>query len=218
MIREDGQSILEYSLIIAVLVLVIVSSIPSLRNSLLGVFNKTQQYLEGEIGEQEITLPETTQTVLGSNPLEITYNLAQLMIDYRKATGKNPPRLIWDNETNSWTNDDVAWETLLRWKYPDDEIDVEVWRRHNNVDGIIYSPHGNLISIEPHPDYQLQFNGTDGTAYTLQYHDRTGIGAILNISRSPEDQRWFAGMHDESGRYFEVPIDIESLQAFELDP
>ncbi len=90
-----------------------------------------------------------------------------------------------DNETNSWTNDDVAWETLLRWKYPDDEIDVEVWRRHNNVDGIIYSPHGNLISIEPHPDYQLQFNGTDGTNYTLQYHDRTGIGAILNITRSP---------------------------------
>lgn len=39
---ESGQTILEYALIIAVLVLVIIAAIPALRNSVTGVFTKVQ--------------------------------------------------------------------------------------------------------------------------------------------------------------------------------
>ncbi|MDD4663542.1 MAG: Flp family type IVb pilin [Caldisericia bacterium] len=37
--EESGQTILEYALIIAVLVLVVIAAIPSLRNAVSGVFN-----------------------------------------------------------------------------------------------------------------------------------------------------------------------------------
>ncbi|MDD4028732.1 MAG: Flp family type IVb pilin [Caldisericia bacterium] len=43
---ESGQTILEYALIIAVLVLVIIAAVPSLRNSVTGVFSKTQSGLD----------------------------------------------------------------------------------------------------------------------------------------------------------------------------
>jgi Flp pilus assembly pilin Flp len=43
--EESGQTILEYALIIAVLVLVIIAAIPALRNSVTGVFTKVQNTL-----------------------------------------------------------------------------------------------------------------------------------------------------------------------------
>lgn len=39
---ESGQTILEYALIVAVLVLVIIAAIPNLRAAVTSVFNKTQ--------------------------------------------------------------------------------------------------------------------------------------------------------------------------------
>lgn len=39
---ESGQTILEYALIIAVLVLVIIAAVPSLRGAVAGVFSKTE--------------------------------------------------------------------------------------------------------------------------------------------------------------------------------
>jgi len=44
---ESGQTILEYALIIAVLVLVIIAAIPNLRTAVLSVFTKAQTELEG---------------------------------------------------------------------------------------------------------------------------------------------------------------------------
>ena len=43
---ESGQTILEYALILAVLVLVIIAAIPNLRNAVLGVFTGVQTQLE----------------------------------------------------------------------------------------------------------------------------------------------------------------------------
>ena len=47
---ESGQTMLEYALIIAVLVLVIVAAIPNLRNAVLGVFGGVQEQLESAPG------------------------------------------------------------------------------------------------------------------------------------------------------------------------
>jgi len=43
--EESGQTILEYALIIAVLVLVIIAAIPSLRNAVSGVFTRAETEL-----------------------------------------------------------------------------------------------------------------------------------------------------------------------------
>ncbi len=43
---ESGQTILEYALIVAVLVLVIIAAIPQLRTAVTGVFTQTQQRLD----------------------------------------------------------------------------------------------------------------------------------------------------------------------------
>ena len=51
---EGGQTILEYALIIAVLVLVIIAAIPNLRTAVLSVFTSTQ--------EQLVPPPETPTT------------------------------------------------------------------------------------------------------------------------------------------------------------
>ncbi len=42
---ESGQTILEYALIIAVLILLIIAAIPDLRNAVLGVFTRTETHL-----------------------------------------------------------------------------------------------------------------------------------------------------------------------------
>jgi len=44
--EESGQTILEYALIIAVLVLVVLAAIPSLRDAVTGVFTKVETELE----------------------------------------------------------------------------------------------------------------------------------------------------------------------------
>ncbi len=44
--EESGQTILEYSLIIAVLVLVVLAAIPTLRDAVAGVFNNVETELE----------------------------------------------------------------------------------------------------------------------------------------------------------------------------
>jgi Flp pilus assembly pilin Flp len=43
---ESGQTILEYALIIAVLVLVIIAAVPNLRESVTDVFTKTRSGLD----------------------------------------------------------------------------------------------------------------------------------------------------------------------------
>lgn len=54
---ESGQTILEYALIVAVLVLVIVAAIPNLRNAVLGVFGGVQTKLESAPGFVPPTTP-----------------------------------------------------------------------------------------------------------------------------------------------------------------
>ena len=44
--EESGQTILEYALIIAVLVLVIIAAIPTLRDAVTGVFTKVETGLD----------------------------------------------------------------------------------------------------------------------------------------------------------------------------
>lgn len=53
--EESGQTILEYALIVAVLVLVIIAAIPSLRDAVAGVFNNVEEGLT-----EDYTTPTTT--------------------------------------------------------------------------------------------------------------------------------------------------------------
>lgn len=53
--EESGQTILEYALIVAVLVLVIIAAIPSLRNAVAGVFTNVKDGLT-----EDYTTPTTT--------------------------------------------------------------------------------------------------------------------------------------------------------------
>ncbi len=210
--HEDGQTFLEYALVFAVLILVIIGTIPTLRTSVVQVLQRTQEALEDEHKEEPPTWTPT-KTILGSGPVEIAYNLTQLMIDYRRANNKFPPKLVWDAETESWTGEEVTWKAVLDWKYPGQEIDIEQWRRENNVDGIIYTPNGNSISIQAAPEHKIHFIDLKGKNYTIGYNENSGVKTNLNISRSPDDQRWFAQMFDEEGKIIEVNIDIESLRA-----
>jgi Flp pilus assembly pilin Flp len=58
--REHGQTILEVALLIAVLILVIISASPSLRNSVISVFVRTDQALGGEMeGQPDDSSPPT---------------------------------------------------------------------------------------------------------------------------------------------------------------
>ncbi|HPJ12258.1 MAG TPA: Flp family type IVb pilin [Caldisericia bacterium] len=45
---ESGQTVLEYALIVAVLVLVIIAAVPNLRNAVAGVFTKAEEGLEAD--------------------------------------------------------------------------------------------------------------------------------------------------------------------------
>jgi pilus assembly protein Flp/PilA len=49
---ESGQTILEYALIVAVLILVIIAAIPNLRNAVTGVFTRTQTQLAEPAAEE----------------------------------------------------------------------------------------------------------------------------------------------------------------------
>ncbi len=53
---ESGQTMLEYALIIAVLVLVIIAAIPDLREAVIGVFENVESGLEQA---PEIVIPPT---------------------------------------------------------------------------------------------------------------------------------------------------------------
>ena len=52
---ESGQTILEYALIVAVLILVIIAAIPNLRNAVTGVFTRTQNTLTNPPAEAPAT-------------------------------------------------------------------------------------------------------------------------------------------------------------------
>ncbi len=45
---ESGQTVLEYALIIAVLVLVIIAAVPNLRDAVTSVFSKAESGLESD--------------------------------------------------------------------------------------------------------------------------------------------------------------------------
>jgi Flp pilus assembly pilin Flp len=63
--KESGQTILEISLIIAVFVLVTIASIPSLRNSVSSVFQKTSNTISGENTENiEPSTDDLDETII----------------------------------------------------------------------------------------------------------------------------------------------------------
>jgi Flp pilus assembly pilin Flp len=177
--KEKGQTVLEYSLIIAVLVLVIISVIPTLRNSVRGVFLQVETALENaeelavqpsqEDHEYWNSLDQeewydqwySTETRLGQGVHAISIGLAEIMIEYK-------------NETNSWLPmndyDGQSWDLLnqelsLGWT----EEEVNMWKRSTNVDGVLYTPFNNKISVEPGEGYYFTFEDTQGESHTMDY-------------------------------------------------
>jgi Flp pilus assembly pilin Flp len=217
---ESGQTVLEISLIVAVFTLVIIASIPSLRNSVTGVFDKTIIALNGDVTTPIEEIPEwkPTETIIGTGPSEISKNMAQLMADYYAANKKWPPTLKWDNKNKVWLDKGAAWKVMFDWKYPGQNIDIEMWQRSNDIDGVIYTPNGSFASVEPAPGYIFNFIGKDKnkTPYTLTYNENTGLGARVKVEINPEDMKWYAYMEDANGKIFSKEIDMDTLKVSEL--
>lgn len=218
---QSGQTILETSLVIAVFALVFISSIPTLRTSVVNVFNKTAAYLNGEVDTPSEEPPEwrPTETILGTGPSEISKNMAQLMAEYYAATKKWPPTLKWDPVNKVWLDKGAAWQVLFEWKYPGQDYDIEMWQRQNDIDGVIYTPNGSFASVEPAPGYIFYFNGTDKnkTPYSLTYNENTGLGAKVKVEINPEDMKWYAYMEDANGKIFSKEIDMDTLVVDQLE-
>ncbi|MDD4029041.1 MAG: hypothetical protein PHI40_06440 [Caldisericia bacterium] len=177
--REQGQTILEYGLIIAVLVLVVVSAIPTLRNSVRGVFLKVETTLEeaGELPDQHSqedheywnSLDQeewydqwySTETRLGQGVHDISIGLAEIMIAYKNETNSWLPMNDYDGESWDLLNQELG----LDWT----EEEVNMWKRSTNVDGVLYTPFNNKISVEPGEGYYFTFEDTQGESYTMDY-------------------------------------------------
>jgi hypothetical protein len=208
--NQTGQGVLEISLVIAVFVLVTVASVPSLRNSVVNIFNKT-----GDAFNTTTTPTNTppawqpTQTSFGSSPSEISNNLSQLMIDYHNSTGHWPPRFDWSANGGTGNANEI-WRTILDWKYPGQNVDNSMWLRTSNVDGVIYTPQTNFMSIEPAPGFTFHFRTTNGSTIDLDYGDHTGLGSYVQYD--PTSMTWWSVSTDSSSQHLIWQVaDISTL-------
>jgi Flp pilus assembly pilin Flp len=210
--NQKGQGILEISLLVAVFVLVTVATVPSLRNSVINVFNKTSSSFNttNTIEESPDTTPiwQPTQTAFGSSPQEISNNLSSLMIQYHDATGHWPPAFNW-SANNGTGNANEIWRTVLDWKYPGQNVDTSMWLRNASVDGVIYTPQTNFMSIEPAPGYTFHYKTDTGETIDLEYGDYTGLGSYVQYD--PTSMTWWSVSTDPSNHRVWQVADISTL-------
>lgn len=160
--RESGQTVLEVALICAVLVLVIVASIPSLRTSAIDVFSKTTDVLNG-VEQDE---PEFELTPMGNTVPEISTN----MID----------------QINSFYNDNDRYpRSWGDYAYTDIGLDPDEWK-DIAYDGVIYKPNGETLRIKPGDGFYFQIKDENGETYKLPHDYNWDL-----VYRIPDDNRWY---------------------------
>lgn len=129
---EKGQTVLEASLIIAVLVLVLVASIPPLRESVIGVFNRYSTQMDESNpnpGENPNPPEPPPLTSLGSTVSEISGGMLDLINDFYSTNNRYP---------RSWGD----------FAYTDLGLDPAEWK-DKEFGGVIYKPNGSLLRIRP---------------------------------------------------------------------
>lgn len=216
--KEKGQTIVDYSLIVAVLVLVSIAAIPGLRNGVSSVFSRVGQTLDDPSILDAHTQDDyeywdtldyeqwsdewyTTETKLGTGVSEIAVNLAEKMIAYRQETG------LWFPGYDEEGFSGVAWDYLndsLEEGWTQEEVDM--WKRTSNVDGVLYTPYGDKISVEPGVGYYFTFADVQGIDQVMEY-EQYGNGLLSdNLNLVMDDQgTWRA--YWESGDNKVVDID-----------
>lgn len=209
--NQKGQGVLEFGLIIAALVLVVVASVPSLRESVMNVFNKTSGAFNTTAPDNAVETPpawQPTQTTFGSSPRDISNNLSSLMLDYYHATGHWPPHFTWSANDGTGNANEI-WRTVLDWKYPGQNMDTSPWLRNTSVDGVIYTPQSNFLSIEPAPGYTFHYRTTTGQTMDLDYGDHTGLGSY--VSYDPTSMTWWSVSTDDDNHRIWQVADISTL-------
>jgi len=206
--NQEGQGVLEVGLIIAALVMVTVAAIPPLREGVINVFNRTDSAFNTTEAPPTTPTWQPTQTAFGSNPLEISNNLSSLMLEYHNATGGWPPSFNW-SANNGTGNANEIWRTLLDWKYPGQNVDNSMWMRDANVDGVIYTPQTNFMSIEPAPGFTFHYQTTSGESIDLEYGDHTGLGAYVQYD--PTTMTWWSVRTNENNQLVWQVADINTL-------
>jgi Flp pilus assembly pilin Flp len=165
---ENGQTIMEISLLIALVVLVIVSSIPSLRESVLHVFTRYSDQINGTVsGDNPNPVdPPIPLTPLGSSVGEISGGVLDLINDFY-AENNHYPR--------SWGD----------YAYTDLGLDPAQWK-DQEYDGIIYKPNGSLLRIRPGEGYSFRIQDENGETHVLPYSYNWDL-----VYRIANDNRWY---------------------------
>jgi len=167
---EIGQSILEFSLIVAVLILVIIFTIPSLRESVKNVFVKTGNYLNNTSINSPNTA-ETPLTPLGSTLPEISGSMIDKINAYYLANGRYPR----------------TWEP---YSYTDLGLDPTEWSG-KAYNGVIYKPGGSQVAIVPGENYGFRIKDMEGNTINLPYSYHWGL--IYSI---PNSNTWHFKRND----------------------
>ncbi|MCK5849076.1 MAG: Flp family type IVb pilin [Caldisericia bacterium] len=160
--KENGQTILEVALISAVLVLVIVTSMSNLRNSISSVFTKTIEVLNNE----EQNVPDTELTTLGNTVPEISTNMIDHINAFYDKNGRYP---------RSWVD----------YAYTDIGLDPDEWRK-KVYNGVIYKPNGENLRIRPGDGYYFQIKDLNGKTHKLPHEYNWDL-----VYRIPNDNKWY---------------------------
>ena len=167
---ETGQTMMEISLLIAVLVLVIVASIPSLRESILSTFTRYSEYVNSSNGTSENDPnpqdPSLPLTPLGSSVGEISGGMLDLINDFYTEHNHYP---------RSWGD----------YAYTDLGLDPAQWK-DQEYGGIIYKPNGSLLRISPGEGYSFRIQDENGETHVLSHSYNWDL-----VYRIPNDNRWY---------------------------
>jgi Flp pilus assembly pilin Flp len=185
---EKGQLFLEYSLIIAVFVLVIIATVPGLRDSIRAVFSSTSSELA--VSNSSNTIESETQpplTSLGSNLSDISGSMIDLINQYYAEHGRYPR----------------TWEP---YSYTDLGLTLEEWQG-KTYGGIIYKPGGSQVAIVPGTGYAFRIKDMNGNMIEFPYSYHWGL--VYSI---PNSNTWHFKRNDGT------IVDIDTLEVITVAP
>ena len=166
---EKGQTVLEVSLVISVIVLVIVASIPSLREAVINTFTRYSDRIEeSSISSMDDPVaPEPPPlTTLGSTVGEISGSMLDMINEYYEENNRYP---------RSWGD----------YAYTDLGLDPEEWE-DQEYGGIVYKPNGSVLRISPGEGYTFRIKDENGETHELPHSYNWDL-----VYRIPNDNRWY---------------------------
>lgn len=184
--NEDGQSFLEFSLIIVVLVLTAILAVSTLSEPIYNLFVRTGiimddsflTYIDSDTENETVEAPPLTP--LGSTLPEISDNMIERILAYYNEKNKYP----------SGSGDKA---------YTDLGLDPADWK-NIAYNGIVYKPGGSKLTIYPASGYNFRIIDTNGDTIVIS---RTNIGLVYSI---PNSNTWH--YKSATGKI----VDIETLE------